>query len=436
MDTKKVPIFLIYSPWKNSSVFPLKNGWNSGFFNIWQINFSEYYYSNGFYMFLYIMALKAGLNTIEKSKSDQLFDAYIDFQADATIKQKNFLNFQGYIKSKNLGFTQAQVGDVFEDLWNPDKKQEIIDGLEPKAAEVQEEAIQAITEKTEEHKIEMNEATNKANQEKTMKMEELTNLLQDKPENAEKNAEKIKDQVKGRLSQTIDRYVNKIKEIKNSSESEKKTKETELKIIKDELKKTKEEYENAKSFFLGKTNYKTEELGKISTRWIRFGKKTKEGWVVTRTLTERLQLSTMRRRMTENKLIEKFNKIWDKPTDGVRFVMGFVQARFLRYTGINLVTGIDKIGSNIGLQMNPEKFHKQFNTGKNNLFAVLDKGEKTQEEQKIIDALKKRINYYGYAYARQRASMRTDPFLQAEKNATEKGKIIQMTPPSDIAKAA
>jgi len=322
------------------------------------------------------------------------------------------------------------------DLWNPEKKQEITDRLEPKVPEAEEEAIQAITEKTEEHKIEMTEVTSKANQEKTMKMEELTNLLQDKPENAEKNAEKIVDQVKTRLGETIERYVNKIKEFKNSSESEKKVKEAELKAIKDQLKKTKEEYETAKSFFLGKTNYKTEELGKISTRWIRFGKKTVQGWVVTRTFTERLQLSTIRRRMTENKLIEKFNKIWDKPTDWVRFIMGFIEPRFLRYTGINFVTAINKIGSNMGLQIDPQKFHNQFNTGKNNLFAVLDKWEKTPEEQKTIDALKKRINYYGYAYARQRASMRTDPFINAEKNVTEKGKIIQMNPPSKLANAA
>ncbi|MEI6119076.1 MAG: hypothetical protein WCP92_07905 [bacterium] len=45
----------------------------------------------------------------------------------------------------------------------------------------------------------MTETTDKANQEKTMKMEELTNLLKDKPENAETNAESIKEQTKGRL---------------------------------------------------------------------------------------------------------------------------------------------------------------------------------------------------------------------------------------------
>ncbi|MFA7298698.1 MAG: hypothetical protein WC010_03580 [Candidatus Absconditabacterales bacterium] len=301
------------------------------------------------------------------------------------------------------------------------------DGAKAKELEA---AIKKIDEQGKEHKTEMTEATQKATQQKTMKMEELTNLLNDKPENTKENAEKIIEKSKTRLGETIERYINKIKEIKNSSESEKKNQESELKIIKEELKKTKEEYENAKSFFLGKIDYKTEELGKISTRWIRFGKRETKGGVVTRMLTERLQFTTIRRRMTENKLIEKFNKIGDKPIDGVRFIMGFEKPRFLRYTGINLSAGINKIGSNIGLQMNPEQFHNQFNRGKNNLFAVLDKGEKTEEEQKTIDALKKRINYYGYAYAKQRATAWTNPFIETEKNATKEDKIIQMNVPA------
>jgi hypothetical protein len=103
--------------------------------------------------------------------------------------------------------------------------------------------------------------------------------------------------------------------------------------------------------------------------------------------------------------------------------MGFEKDRFLRYTGINLYTSVDKAVSK-RLQINDEQFHKQFNRGKTNLFAVLDKGEKTEEEQKVIDALKKRINYYGYAYGRQRASARTDPFIKADANAKEGQKII------------
>lgn len=127
--------------------------------------------------------------------------------------------------------------------------------------------------------------------------------------------------------------------------------------------------------------------------------------------------------MTINKLIKKFNKIGDKSTDGVKFIMGFEKTRFMRYTGINITSGISKLGENMGMQINPEKFHEKFNKGKANIFAVLDDGAKTPEEQKVIDAIKARINYYGYAYARQRASARTDPFLEAQNKAKEGQKI-------------
>jgi hypothetical protein len=54
----------------------------------------------------------------------------------------------------------------------------------------------------------------------------------------------------------------------------------------------------------------------------------------------------------------------------------------------------------------------------------LEKGEKTEEEQKVIDAIKNRLNYYWAAYARQRANAWTNPFIQAEKNATKEAKLI------------
>lgn len=57
----------------------------------------------------------------------------------------------------------------------------------------------------------------------------------------------------------------------------------------------------------------------------------------------------------------------------------------------------------------------------------------TEGEKTVIQSIKNRINYYGATYARERANARVSPFLDAEKNATEKGKIIQMTPPNDLA---
>lgn len=43
----------------------------------------------------------------------------------------------------------------------------------------------------------------------------------------------------------------------------------------------------------------------------------------------------------------------------------------------------------------------------------------------MIAALKKRINYYGYAYARERANARVAPFVEAEKNAKADERILE-----------
>jgi len=80
----------------------------------------------------------------------------------------------------------------------------------------------------------------------------------------------------------------------------------------------------------------------------------------------------------------------------------------------------------------------------------MDAGESTQQKEdseKIVTALKKRINYYGYAYARERANARVTPFVEAEKTATDdqrilektetkKDNVIPMTPPQQAKAAA
>jgi multidrug efflux pump subunit AcrB len=108
-----------------------------------------------------------------------------------------------------------------------------------------EEEIKKINEKEVEHKVEMAGETQKADKEKTMKMEELTNLLKDKPENAQENAQEIVDQAKTRLQETIDRYINKIKELKNTNADE-------VTKLKDEVKKEKDTYEKVKKDFFAK----------------------------------------------------------------------------------------------------------------------------------------------------------------------------------------
>lgn len=389
------------------------------------------------------MTLTASVNTVEKTRSEQLFDAYLDFQKDDTIKQKNFLNFQGYIKSKNLWFSQAEVGDVFEDLGNPEKRQEIMKKLEPEVPEANEKAIEEIEAKTEMHQEEMAEATEQATQEKTMKMEELTNLLNDKPENAEKNAELIVEQSKARIKQTVDRYTDKLKELKTANEAEKEKLNKELADIRTELKKEKDTYEKVKKDFFAPSTYNfekftREDLKKASTRMVRYA--TREGKLFN---SPRLtKMATIRRNITMKTLIRKFNNMGNESKKWVRFVMGFEKARFLRYTGVKINSMVDQAWSAMGLQMNPQDFHKRFNKGRMAIFSILDADtgdEKTAQEKEVIQAIKNRINYYWASYARERANAWVAPFVEAEKKAPEAGKIIQMNTPAkeeNLAKAA
>lgn len=296
--------------------------------------------------------------------------------------------------------------------------------------------IKKIEEQWEIHKEEMTEETQAAKQEKTMKMEELTNLLKDKPENAEKNTETIIEQVKGRILQTVEKFTSKIKELKGANESEKDKLNNELKTIKEDLRKTRAEYETTKNAFYGpmKYNFETmtkEDLAKISTRMYRF--KTREGKLFNKPVLTKMK--TIRRNMTIRTLIKKFNKMGDDPKKGVRFVLGFEKARFLRYTGIKVSSAIDKAWWAMRMQMNPQDFHARFNTGRNAIFSLLDADtgdEKTEGEKKVIQAIKDRINYYGATYARERANARVAPFVEAEKNAPKEAKIIQMNTSKEV----
>lgn len=331
----------------------------------------------------------------------KLWDVFEEFQKDPNYKGKqgqiNFIHFMDERKAKMNDTSETYFGFTANEIEIQGDKIE-----KPSLASIKEEEI-----------------TNSATEQKI-------NTSEEKAETPEEKTLVIS---KSRLRQTIEKYIGKLKVLKDTKEWEKKTLEDEIKQLKEDLAKQKTEYNNAKQLFLGTTNYKTEELSRVSTKRIRWGKKTVQWWVVTRTLTERLQFATLRRRMTANILIKKFNDIGDKPTDGVRLIMGFQQSRFLRYTGINISAGLDNLWSKIWLKMDPEEFHKKFNIGKNNILTVLDyKWEKNSEEEKVIDALKNRINYYGQAYARQRATAWTDPFLQAEKSAEKDNKIIQMYP--------
>jgi hypothetical protein len=369
------------------------------------------------------MAFKAKINTSDTSNAQLLLDAYDDFQKDASI-DKTDANFQKYIDSKNLWFAATQVKEAYTDLANPATKREtVLANLEPKAAAVSEAQVQEIIEGNRAHADEMGEAHRAETTSKAMKMDELKNLLQDKPENVEANAQLIVKQAQARLWDTIERYTAKIRELKDSNAKE-------IADLRAEIKKEKDTYEQVRADFFAKSdytfeNFSKEDLAKIPTNIIRY--KTREGKLFNAPgLTK---MKTLRRNKTIKTLIKKFNKIGNNPKNGVRFVMWFEKERFLRYTGVKVYSAVDRAGSSMGLQMDANEFHSTFNTGRKNIFAILDAntGDKaTEGEKEMIAAIKKRINYFGYAYARERANARTAPFIEAEKNASPETRIIQM----------
>jgi chromosome segregation ATPase len=185
-----------------------------------------------------------------------------------------------------------------------------------------EEEIKKLEAETAEHTEEMKEKTEEVNKEQTMKREELTNMLQDKPENADENADEIIKQAKTRISQTISRYTDKIKEMKAANETDKEKLSKELTDIKAELKKEKNNYQKTKEDFFAKSDYEIkkftqEDLGKASTKRYRF--KVREGKLFNS--PKLTKMKTIRRNMTIKKLIKKFNKIGNNEKNGVRFIM-------------------------------------------------------------------------------------------------------------------
>lgn len=93
----------------------------------------------------------------------------------------------------------------------------------------------------------------------------------------------------------------------------------------------------------------------------------------------------------------------------------------------------------MGMRMSPQEFNASVGAGKNNMFAILDADtgdEKTENEKKVIEAIKNRINYYEYAYKKERATEWLAPSITEDKNAVKEAKIIQMNTSKTVKAAA
>ncbi len=349
----------------------------------------------------------------------ELRSAITEFNQDPRYAANNSqFAFLGYLKEK-----KAKANDTSLTYYGFDANE-----IELKNGKIEKPTIESIRN---EEKIEETQVP-----EENITTPEET--IQEKPE------ETTLTMTRKRLGESIGRYIDKVKALKNDKEWERKTLEDEIKQLKEEVKREKDTYEKVKKdFFATNTNkfenFSEKDLENVPTGLIRY--EQRQGKLFNS--PKRNKMDTIRRNRTIHTLIKKFNKMgdgtknWGK--EWVRFIMGFEKARFLRYTGIKVNSAIDKAWSAMGMQMNPQEFHTMFNAGRNNMFAILDiktSNENNPQEIAAIQAIKNRINYYGALYARERANAWVAPFIDTEKNATKKSRIIQMTPPSNVANAA
>lgn len=342
----------------------------------------------------------------------KLRDAFLDFQKDPEYKSKQgkiwFINYLKDLKTKNKDTSLTYFGFDSNEIAIENGK---------------------ITNPTAES-IKNEEKDNIVAEEKTEKPEEKENITAE--EKVETPEEKTLNINKTRLRESIGKYIDKIKALKTAKEDEKKTLEDDIKKLKEDIKNEKNTYEKVRKDFFSKLNYKFENFNmrdvkdKVPIWRIRYAVRENKLFNTPK-LTK---IATIRRNITIRTLVKKFNKIGDDMTswgkNWVRFVMGFEKERFLRYTGIKVYSAIDKAWWAMRMQMDAQDFHTRFNTWRNAIFSILDANtgdKKTEGEEKIIQALKNRINYYGATYARERANARVAPFVDAEKKAPDKWKI-------------
>lgn len=232
---------------------------------------------------------------------------------------------------------------------------------------------------------------------KEAKIKELTDKLNgstDKNEKLEKDIALLKIW----LEKIRTDRKNKIDEIKNADT-------TEIEKLKAELKKMTEEKKKLENNFFGnfEDNIKAEDIKKITSRMFRIGatetdkrgRKTLIGY-------EKMPIRMTRRRMTIKTMATMFNEIKDNPTQGVDFVMAFTKTRLGRYTRQEDKMTRRSIIRSLNIGRNLEVFGIKYNKQKEKVMTVLTWGmqinELPPEEQVVIKAIEKRMDYYGKKY--------------------------------------
>lgn len=251
----------------------------------------------------------------------------------------------------------------------------------------------------EEYEKESTEAKAKEEQDKEAKIKELTEALNGSAEKNEKLEKQLK-LLKDELGKIRKERKSKIDEIKNANPSE-------IKKLKADLKKLQEEKAKVESNFFGQINFKDDiketDIKKITSKMFRIGAtETDKRWRKTLIGYERMPIRMTRRRMTIKTMAQMFNEIKDKDKEGVDFVMAFTKTRFWRYARQADKMTRRNMLRNVNIGRNLETFGTKYNKQKDKVMTVLTWGMKIEElppeEQVVIKAIDKRIDYYGRKY--------------------------------------
>lgn len=300
----------------------------------------------------------------------------------------------------------AQIRDEINKIkWATQESNE-----EVKTPNFMDQAQKAIDEAAaEEHKKEIAEATAKEEQDKEAQIKILTDKLNNSTEKNDKLENDLK-LLKEWLAKIREDRKNKIDEIANANAAD-------VDKLKSELKSLQEEKAKIENDFFGKTNFedniKAEDIKKITSKMLQMGvSETDNRWRKKVSAYEKMPIHMVRRRMTLKTIATMLNEIKDNRIQWVDFVMAFSKTRFGRYDRMENKMARRKMLRKVKIGRNLETFGTQYNKQKEKIMAVITWGSKIDdlppEEQVVLKAIDKRIDYYGKQYLQDIYNQKTE----------------------------
>ena len=231
------------------------------------------------------------------------------------------------------------------------------------------------------------------------RIDELKKLLNDAPEEEKKWLEKAIETLEKELGDIRQAKAKVIDDIKNSTNIS-----AEIETKKEELRKLDEEKAKKELNFFATLPYEgVIDISKITSKMIRIGaKETDQRGRKKLVGYETMPLRMTRRRMTIKTIASKLNEIKDNEKDGVDFIMSFSKTRFLRYTRMEDKMLRRDILRKVNIGRNLETFGAKYAKKKQKMIETLTGGIKKEElppeEEKVITAIERRMDFYKKKY--------------------------------------